>query len=138
MGKDLKDLFRKASRVFFRLALGGTFLAAVADRFGLWGPSGTPNVAWGDFQHFTVYTGKVNSFMPGFSIPFLAWAATVFETLFGIGLLTGRWTRFFALGSGILLLLFALAMTVSFGLKSPLNYSVFTASAFVLAGIAKN
>ena len=34
--------------VYARLALGGTFLAAVADRFGLWGPPGTHNVAWGD------------------------------------------------------------------------------------------
>ncbi len=32
---------------FLRLALGATFLTAVADRFGLWGPAGTANVAGG-------------------------------------------------------------------------------------------
>jgi hypothetical protein len=40
------------SSLFLRLALGVSFLAAVADRFGLWGSFGQPNVAWGDFLHF--------------------------------------------------------------------------------------
>ncbi|HYL62654.1 MAG TPA: hypothetical protein VE077_08525 [Candidatus Methylomirabilis sp.] len=42
-----------------------------------------------------------------------------------------------ALGSAILLLLFALAMAISFGIKSPLDYSVFGASsaAFLLFAI---
>ena len=42
--------------IFARLSLGFSFLSAVADRFGLWGPYGIPNVAWGDFGHFTAYT----------------------------------------------------------------------------------
>ena len=32
--------------VFLRIALGISFLSAVADRFGLWGAYGQPNVAW--------------------------------------------------------------------------------------------
>jgi len=32
------------SSVFLRLALGISFLSAVADRFGLWGVYGQPNV----------------------------------------------------------------------------------------------
>ena len=28
---------------------------AVADRLGLWGPYGRPNVAWGDMEHFLTY-----------------------------------------------------------------------------------
>jgi putative oxidoreductase len=35
----------------------------------------------------------------------------------------------FALGSGVLLLSFALTMTLALGIKAPLNYSVFAASA---------
>ncbi len=46
--KQMKD----NSSLFLRLALGVSFLAAVADRFGLWGSFGQPNVAWGDFLHF--------------------------------------------------------------------------------------
>ena len=38
--------------LYVRLALGITFLAAVTDRFGLWGPPGTRNVAWGNFDNF--------------------------------------------------------------------------------------
>jgi len=37
---------------FARLALGFSFLSAVADRFGLWGAYGAPHVAWGDFGRF--------------------------------------------------------------------------------------
>ena len=34
-----------AVTVYLRIALGAAFLSAVADRVGLWGPFGTPNVA---------------------------------------------------------------------------------------------
>ena len=114
---------------FTRLALSSAFLSSVADRFGLWGPPGSPNASWGDMAHFLVYTGKVNAFLPAIMIPPVGWAATIAETVFGLGLLTGRLTRWFGLGSGILLMIFALAMTVSTGLKSALAYSVFTAAA---------
>ena len=56
VSKQMKD----CSSVFLRLALGIAFLAAVADRFGLWGSFGQPNVAWGDFSHFVAYTRKLN------------------------------------------------------------------------------
>jgi putative oxidoreductase len=114
---------------FTRLALSAAFLSAVADRFGLWGPPANPNVSWGDMAHFMVYAGKVNSFLPAKVIPAVGWVATVAEIVFGLGLLTGKATRWFALGSGILLTMFGLAMTVSFGVKSPLSYSVFSAAA---------
>ena len=35
------------SSVYLRLALGLSFLSAIADRFGLWGVLGKPNAAWG-------------------------------------------------------------------------------------------
>ena len=121
--------------VFLRLALGTTFLAAVTDRFGLWGGPGGLNVSWGDFGHFLQYTAQVNAFLPHTLIPPVAWLATVLETLLGFTLIIGLQTRLAALASGVLLLLFALAMTISMGVKAALNYSVFSASAgaFLLA-----
>jgi putative oxidoreductase len=71
----------------------------------------------------------VNSFMPASTIPFLAWAATAAELLFGIGLILGVWPRWVAIGSAVLLAIFGIAMAISFGIKSPLDYSVFSASA---------
>jgi hypothetical protein len=52
------------ARVFARLALGAGFLSAVADRFGIWGPAGATNVAWGDFASFTGYAAKLNPWAP--------------------------------------------------------------------------
>jgi len=110
---------------YARIALGAAFLSGIADRFGLWGNT----IGYGDFAHFVQYTAQVNSFMPAFTIPFLAWAATVAELVLGIALISGVWLRRVALGSALLLVLFGTAMAISFGLKSPLDYSVFSASA---------
>jgi len=110
---------------YARIALGAAFLSGIADRFGLWGKA----TGYGDFAHFVRYTAQVNSFMPAFTIPFLAWAATVAELVLGIALISGVWLRWVALGSALLLFLFGTAMAISFGLKSPLDYSVFSASA---------
>jgi uncharacterized membrane protein YphA (DoxX/SURF4 family) len=121
--------------VLLRLALGTTFLTAVTDRFGLWGAPGQPNVSWGDFAHFLSYAAQVNAFLPDALIPLIAWLATVLETLLGLMLIVGLQPRISALGSAVLLLVFALAMSISMGVKSALNYSVFSASAgaFLLA-----
>jgi len=110
---------------YARIALGAAFLSGIADRFGLWGKT----IGDGDFAHFVQYTAQVNSFMPAFTIPFLAWAATVAELVLGIALISGVWLRWVALASALLLVLFGTAMAISFGLKSPLDYSVFSASA---------
>jgi uncharacterized membrane protein YphA (DoxX/SURF4 family) len=112
-----------------RLALSAGFLAAVADRFGLWGPYGSRNASWGDFAHFVGYTAQVNSFLPESWAPFLALAATVSELVLGLALLLGIWLPVAAAASAILLFIFGSAMTVSFGIKQPLNYSVFSAAA---------
>jgi uncharacterized membrane protein YphA (DoxX/SURF4 family) len=108
-------------RLFARFALGASFLSAVADRFGLWGPHGAKNVSWGDFAHFVEYTGAVMSLFPSsLTVPF-AWAATVAETLFGILLIAGFKIRMASVLSGLLL--------------TPFDYSVFSAAAaaFLLA-----
>jgi putative oxidoreductase len=114
--------------LYTRFAIGLAFLSAVADRFGLWGKHGD----WGNFATFTQYTTRVNSFMPTALIPFLAWTSTAAELLLGIALILGLWLRWVALGSAILLFMFGTAMAISFGIKSPLDYSVFSASAGAL------
>src|SRR5690242_14332403 len=131
----MKTASLRVAALFLRLALGVSFLSAVADRFGLWGAYGQPNVGWGTFARFVHYTAQLNWFLPkGLIVP-TAWASTVLETLLGPLLIIGLLTRASALLSGVLLLLFALAMTFSLGVKAPLDYSVFSASAgaFLLA-----
>ena len=114
--------------LYARFALGAAFLSAVAARFGIWGENTGPD----SFKHFIEYTAEVNSFMPALTIPFLAWAATIAEAFLGITLLLGIWARFVALVAAGLLALFGTAMAISFGIKSLLDYSVFSASAGAL------
>jgi uncharacterized membrane protein YphA (DoxX/SURF4 family) len=116
------------SSVFLRLALGISFLSAVADRFGLWGVYGQPNVAWGNYARFVAYTAKLNWFLPAATIPVLAIISTAAETLFGLLLVLGWKTRITALLSGVLLSTFALTMTMASGVKAPLDFSVFSAA----------
>ena len=120
--------FATFSSVFLRLALGISFLSAVADRFGLWGVYGQPNVSWGNYARFVDYTANLNWFLPAAMIPALAMIATAAETLFGLLLVLGWNTRIVALLSGALLTTFALTMTVALGVKAPLNFSVFSAA----------
>ena len=54
------DRLATFSSVFLRLALGVSFLSVVADRFGLWGVYGQPNVSWGNYARFVDYTAKLN------------------------------------------------------------------------------
>lgn len=115
--------------LYLRLALGASFLSGIADRFGLYRGR---NVGYGNFAGFMHYTAKVNSFMPAFTIPFLAWAATAAEFSLALALVLGIWLRWAALGSSLLLILFGTAMAISFGIKSPLDYSIFSASAGAL------
>ena len=121
--------------LYIRLALGIGFLSAVADRFGWWGPPGTPNVAWGNFGNFLAYTAKLNPWFPRGWIPAIGWAATVGEICFGLMLIIGYRTRLAAALTGLLTLAFAVGMVAGIGIHAPLNYSVFvvSAGAFLLA-----
>jgi len=120
--------FRRMALLYVRFALGAAFLSGIASRFGMY-PKG---VGYGNFANFLRYTAEVNSFMPSYTIPFLGWSATVLEFFFGVTLVLGIWPRWVALGSAVLLALFGIAMAISFGIKSPLDYSVFSASAAAL------
>jgi len=124
------SLVRWALR-YARWALGAAFLSGIASRFGLWGPGR----GYGTFANFVKYTAKVNSFMPAATIPYLAWAATVAELVLGLALLLPlrrRSAQAVALASAGLLVIFGTAMAISFGIKEPLDYSVFSASAAAL------
>src|SRR4051794_20936096 len=83
--------------IFLRFALAAGFLSAVADRFGLWGPPGTPGVAWGGFDRFLAYTGKLLWYPPPFLVPVAGWAATVLEVVLAVDLVAGVRLRAFAI-----------------------------------------
>jgi putative oxidoreductase len=113
---------------YARIAIGTAFLSAVAGRFGLW----SGGLQWERFERFIQRTAELNGYAPTALVPVLAWAATILETTFGVALLFGFATRWVALGSAVLLAWFALAMAWYNGIKSPLDYSVFSASAGAL------
>lgn len=119
---------KRLGSLYGRIALGSAFLSAVGSRFGLWDRTI-------DLQHFTRfldYSAQVLSFVPHSWVPVLTWAATICETSLGILLIAGLWPRWVALASAILLAMFGTAMALSFGLQSPMDYSVYSASSAAL------
>ncbi|HEY0668959.1 MAG TPA: TQO small subunit DoxD [Sphingobacteriaceae bacterium] len=121
----MKDI----SILFLRLALSLGFLSAVGSRLSFWGKQSS---GWNNFLD---YAAQVNSFLPKSFIPTVAIISTILEAGLGILLLIGFKTDYAASGAAVLSLLFALAMAYSFGIKEPLDYSVFafSAGAFLLA-----
>jgi putative oxidoreductase len=115
--------------LLLRLSLASGFLSAVASRLSLWGQKSS---GWNNFLD---YAAQVNSFLPKSFITTLAVISTILEMGLGILLLIGYKTSYAAYGAAMLTLLFALTMTYSFGVKEPLDYSVFafSAGAFLLA-----
>ncbi len=119
----------KLAAAFLRVALAAGFLSAVADRFGLWGPAGTPGVAWGNFEAFLGYTGDMLWYLPAGVVKVGGWGATILEIVLAVGLLVGIRTRVFAFASGVLLVVFAVSMTAAYGFEPALSYSVWSAAA---------
>ena len=118
--------FASYAALLLRIGLGAGFLSAVADRLGLWGAFGRPNVEWGNFSRFLEYTHTLNWYLPAAMILPLGIIVTGAEILFGLLLLVGWHTRAAALLSGFLLVTFGLAMTLALGVKAPLNFAVLT------------
>ncbi|MBW3522708.1 DoxX family protein [Chryseobacterium sp. NKUCC03_KSP] len=118
-------------QLFLRLAISVTMLSAIADRFGFWGD----NSAWGNWENFEKYTRQLTFFLPETLSTFSAYTATFLEILFPLMLILGFKTKIAAYGIGVLLLVFALSMSIALGIKAPLDYSVWVASAaaFLLA-----
>ena len=122
-----------------RVALAAAFLSAVADRLGLWGPPGSPGVAWGSVEKYEAYVAMLNWFLPTVMIPVVGWAATAAEVIIALGLLVGWQLRWFALAGALLLTTFAAAMVAGIGPKAPLDYSVLSAAsaAFLLYAVTQ-
>ncbi|MGU3376098.1 DoxX protein [Chryseobacterium sp. M5A1_1a] len=112
-----------------RISLAAGFLSATASRLNLWG---TKSSGWKNFVH---YTAEVNSFLPSSFASTIATLSTISELSFGILLLIGYKMSKTALYASLLTLLFGVAMSISFGCKEPLDYSVFvfSAGAFLLS-----
>lgn len=129
---DQKVLF---PQLFLRFAIAVTMLSAVADRFGFWGE----NSAWGNWENFEKYTKQLTFFLPEILSTFSAYTATFLEIIFPLMLIFGFKTKIAAYGTGFLLLIFALSMTIALGIKAPLDYSVWVGSsaAFLLANQKK-
>ncbi|WP_185008330.1 DoxX family membrane protein [Crossiella cryophila] len=108
-----------------RIVVAAQFLNAVADRFGVWGPPGTGGVAWGNYDSFVGFTRQISLFLPEWTAPVLAHAATVGELVLGVGLLVGVWVRWVALGAGVLLVSFGVSMSISLPPEQQFSYSVF-------------
>ena len=120
----------KFIKVFLRLAISIGFLSAVADRCGIWRKEVS---VWGNWDSFLSYTQMINPWIPNSLIPIIGILATVAEIVFAIFLIIGLKTELFAKLSGFLLLLFAVSMTFSTGVKGALDFSVFSASAGAFA-----
>lgn len=131
----MTNIQNQLPQLFLRIALSVTMLSAVADRFGLWGK----NSAWGNWENFENYTKQLTFFLPESLSVFSAYTATFFEILFPLMLIFGFKTKIAAFGTGFLLLIFALSMTIALGIKAPLDYSVWVGcgASFLLASQEK-
>lgn len=130
---DIGRIQYRAIKLFARFGIAAGFLSAVADRFGMWPQSAS--IAWGSWRAFVEYTDVLTPFFPAaLNSPF-AIIATIGEILFAVCLIIGFKTEFFAMLSGFLLLIFALSMSTSTGIKTAFDASVFAASggAFALS-----
>jgi len=127
----MADKCFKLPQLFLRLAISVTMLSAIADRFGFWGD----NSAWGNWENFERYTRQLTFFLPETLSTFSAYTATFLEILFPLMLILGFKTKIAAYGTGFLLLVFALSMSIALGVKATLDYSVWVGSsaAFLLA-----
>ena len=117
------------SQLFVRIAVSTAFLSAVADRLGLWGAPGAAHVSWGNWANFVAYSNTLNFFVPESFGNILAIGATLLEVVLAILLLIGYKLRLTAFVAGILLISFAMVMTLSLGIKSTFDYSVWVGAA---------
>lgn len=120
----MKNSF-KIPQLLLRLALGVGFLTTVADRLGLL-PTDTRNIEWGTWGKFIDYTTTLMPFLDRPVVNIMGGIATFCEASIGILLIIGFKTRYAAIASCALTLIFALAMTTFLGIKAPINFAVFS------------
>jgi len=70
----------------------------------------------------------LNPYLHSSMIPILSWVVTIVELVLAGLLILGLYLRASALFSALLLLSFAIGMSLVSGVKGPLDYSVFTAA----------
>ena len=110
---------RQIAKLFLRLTVAASMLSSVADRFGIWAKE---LCMWGDMDKFVAYTQSLIPYIPADVVPVLAWTATVLEVLFSLCLLVGLKLKWTASLTGLMILVFAIAMALyfmSFGSPSP-------------------
>ena len=117
----------KIPQLLLRIALGTGFLVTVSDRLGFLGSMGptNKNIEWGNWDNFINYTGTLMPFLDKPVVNIMGGIATLAETVIGILLISGFKTRQAAIGSCLLTLTFALAMSIFLGIKAPINFAVF-------------
>lgn len=130
-------IIKNTFQLYLRIALGIGFIVPVLDRLGCLGFPGDANVGWGNWANFVDYTHSLMPYLSRELANIAATIATIAEIIFGILLIIGYKTRYAALGSGVLTLVFALSMLFFSGYRAPFNYSVFVCSAagFLLSSI---
>jgi len=77
----------------------------------------------------TQNTVAVTTFMPATTVPFLAWAAILAETILGFALVLGIRPRRTAFAAAALLAVSGTVVAIAMGFRSPLDHAVFSASA---------
>lgn len=113
-------------KLFLRASIALGFLSAVADRFGWWPEEKS---TWGNWNTFIEYTKILNPWGSDYFINFIGIFATAIEIILAVFLIIGFKTSLSAKLSGILLVIFGVAMCTTVGIKAPLDYSVFSAAA---------
>lgn len=116
----------KIPQLLLRIALGIGFLVTVGDRIGFFGPFGTRNVEWGNWERFIDYTTTMMPFLDRPAVNIMGTIATLAEAIIGLLLIIGFKTRISAIASFILTIIFTLAMSIFLGIKAPINFSVLT------------
>ena len=132
----MKNSF-KVPQLLLRITLGVGFLTPVLDRLGFLGPFGTRNIEWGNWDNFINYTGTLMPFLDKPTVNIMGGIATFAESVIGILLIIGFKTKLTAIGSCLLTLTFALAMSIFLGIKAPINFATFPfcAASLLLANI---
>lgn len=106
------------------ILLAADFAGSVADRFGLFGPTGAEGVSWGSWASFVAYTRVL---LHGVAEPVAVVAAvvaTAAEIALAILLLTGWQRRWVGKAAAGLLTCYLLAMATSVGWAEVARYAV--------------
>jgi len=114
-------------RLFARFALGASFLSAVADRFWLMGATWSKERILGRFRSFRGIHGRGDVSLPQFIDGVVCMGSYRRGDPLGILLIAGFKIRMASVLSGLLLLSFAMGMVTGLGIKTPFDYSVFSA-----------